>query len=152
MPHPDAEYTRQFCLCTNFASDGTCTRPGCQFSHTLLDTARLVALVGDTGGSSAAEEKTHVLVEYTRHSTLADDAGPEPAPWRMRLLAGGRATLCAAGLGADPGAGSVSVQPAYPVKGQAREAGAALDALERRVFGRSHPVRALLHPLTPTDN
>ncbi|GJE89630.1 hypothetical protein PsYK624_057340 [Phanerochaete sordida] len=135
---PDAKYTRQYCICRNFTTDGVCTRPSCQFSHTLLDTARIAALVGEFA-PCAADEKVHFLIEYTKYSAMLDDVDADEHKWRMRLLAGGRATLCEAGLGADAAGGSVSVQPTYPVKGQAREAGAAIDALERKVFGRSHP-------------
>ncbi|EKM61637.1 uncharacterized protein PHACADRAFT_248358 [Phanerochaete carnosa HHB-10118-sp] len=137
MP-PDAKYTRQYCICRNFATDGVCNRGACQYSHTLLDTARIAALVGELPPSSA-DEKVHFLVEYTKYSTILDGADPDEHKWRMRLLAGGRATLCEAGLGTDGLGGSVSVQPVYPVKGQGREAGVAIDALERRVFGRSYP-------------
>jgi hypothetical protein len=142
----DVEYTSKYSLCFNFASDGACTRAKCPYSHSLIDTARLVALVGDlssSSGSAPADEKTYFLLEYTKYSAIVDGADPDDTKWRMRLLGGGRATLCAGGLGTDVSARSVNVQPVYPVKGQAREAGAALDALERKVFGRSYPVMIL---------
>ena len=145
----DVEYSSKFMLCTHFASDGACTRIACPYSHSLIDTARVVTLVGDVSStpdttsfnSLNTNEKTYFLIEYTKYSTILDGAVPEDTQWRMRLLGGGRATLCTGGLGTDPGAGSVSVQPTYPVKGQAHEAGTALDALERKAFGRSIPVR-----------
>lgn len=145
MP-PDAEYTRKYCICRNFATDGVCTRQGCQYSHTLLDTARFAALVGELSPlslPSATDEKVYFLIEYTKYSAILDGADPDENKWRMRLLAGGRATLYEAGLGTDALGASVSVQPVYPIKGQGREAGVAIDALERRVFGRSYPVRVM---------
>lgn len=141
MP-PDAEYTRKYCVCMNLATDGVCTRAECLYSHTLLDTARIAALVGELpppNAASTTDEKTYFLIEYTKYSAILDGADPDEHKWRMRLLAGGRATLCEAGLGTDALGGSVSVQPAYPTKGQGREAAVAIDALERRVFGRSYP-------------
>ena len=143
MP-PDAEYTRKYCICRNFASDGVCTREGCQYSHTLLDIARVAALVGELPPlPNVSDEKVYFLIEYTKYSAILDGADPDEHRWRMRLLAGGRATLCEAGLGTDALGGSVSVQPVYPMKGQGRESGTAINALERRVFGRSCPVRIM---------
>lgn len=103
----------------------------------------MTALVGEISAlpqSPTAEEKVYFLIEYTKYSTISDGADPDETKWRMRLVCGGRATLRAGGLGTDAGVGSVSVQPVYPVKGLAREAGVALATLERRVFGRTYPV------------
>ena len=153
MPPSGSDYTQKYCICRHAAADGVCMRTCCQYNHTLLDPARIVALVGEPpsspAGSGAADEKEKVcfLIEYTKHSAILDGADPDELKWRMRLLAGGRATLCEAGLGADPLSGSVSVQPTYPKKGQGREAVATMDAVERRVFGRSYPV-SIAHPHT----
>ncbi|KIP03207.1 hypothetical protein PHLGIDRAFT_121802 [Phlebiopsis gigantea 11061_1 CR5-6] len=141
---PDVEYTRNFSICKSFVTDGMCTRQTCQFSHALLDIGRVSALVGDINTSSQTslgdgEEKVYFLVEYTKYSTVPDDADPDETKWRMKLVNGGRATLRTGGLGTDASVGSVSVQPTYPTKGQAREAVVAMTILERKVFGRTHP-------------
>ena len=142
---PDVKYTRTYGICMNFASGGACARKECIFSHTLLDTARVAALVGELPPLciSSADDKTYFLIEYTKYSAILDGVEPNEKPWRMRLLAGGRATLHEAGLGTDARGSSVSVQPVYPTKGQGRGAGEAIDALERRVFGRSYPVSTI---------
>lgn len=144
----DVEYTRKFSICKNFATEASCTRPICQYSHTLIDTARMVALVGEAQALpkpslGSTEEKVYFLIEYTKYSTVSDGVDPDETKWKMKLVGGGRATLCSQGLGTDPGAGSVSVQPSYPVKTQAREAGVALATLENRVFGCIYPVSTI---------
>lgn len=141
----NVEYTRKFSICRNIAADATCTFRDCLYSHTLIDTARVVALVGDVAAlppssAGSSDEKVYFLIEYTKYSTISDDADPDETKWRMKLVGGGRATLCSAGLGTDPSAGSVSVQPVYPLKGIAREGIVALATLEKRVFGRTYPV------------
>ena len=142
---PDVEYTRKFSICKNFVTDGACTRQACQFSHTLLDTGRVLTLVGDISALSQTalgdgEERVYFLVEYTKYSTISDDADPDETKWRMRLVNGGRATLRTNGLGTDASVGSVSLQPPYPTKGMAREAIVAMTIVERKVFGDTQPV------------
>ncbi|KAJ3558277.1 hypothetical protein NM688_g1013 [Phlebia brevispora] len=157
MPQ-DVEYTRKFALCRNFAAEGICSRPACAYSHTIIDSSRLHALVGETpvpsmfpgsprsGNGGSQTEKTYFLIEYTKHSADSEAANPDATNWRMRLIGGGRATLSIGGAGE-----TISVQPSYPVKGQGAKAGAALVALEGRVFGRSPQVSCLLfNPLLQT--
>lgn len=141
---------RKRSICRSFAATATCTRgASCPFNHALVDTTRILALVGDVSHlpppptspfatTGAPTEQTLFLVEYTKYSALTDSASGSvdapPTQWRMRLCGGGRATL-------NAGTESVSVYPAYPLKGQAAEAGAALGNLESRVFGRNAVVR-----------
>ena len=155
MP-PDPRYTRKYALCRTFAAEGACLRKSCLYSHTLVDTARIRALVGDIGSTPSGssfryggdqeqeKEKTYFQVEYTKHSASSDmdPVDAEASTWRMRLLAGGRATLAA--LGTSAPLDSISVQPTYPAKAQGSSAGIALGALESRVFGRSPEVSRLI--------
>ena len=143
----DVEYTRKYAVCRNVASTGSCVRAPCSYSHTLVDTARVVALVGDVPSSAIAHttepgnEKTLFLIECTKYAQpQADAADASPAVWRMRLGGGGGATLAVGAAGE-----TISVQPVYPVKGQGAEAAAALVALEGKVFGRSPQVSVAFH-------
>ena len=133
-------------LCRTFAANGSCPWQSCKFSHSLIDTARIIALVGDVSNASFASattlassdsvEQTFFVLEYTKYSLeLTTDS--EMALWRMRLLGGGRATVNSEG-------GTMSVQPQYPLKGQGKESGGALIALEGRVFGCIATVRLSL--------
>lgn len=144
----DPEYNRKWSLCRVFAANASCSHSPCKYSHSLIDTTRIVALVGEVtsasftspstslasspGSTNATQEQTFFIVEYTKYSAQIEGTGveAEATKWRMKLLGGGRATLAA-------GEESVSVYPVYPVKGQGKEAGVALDALESRIFGRS---------------
>ncbi len=135
---------RSDAICRNFAAGATCARPRCRYSHTLIDTSRFHALVGDIPTHSAESEKTYFLVECIKHSaTDSDTADADAIKWRMRLLGGGRATLAADGVGSE----TISVQPTYPLKGQGQEAGVALSILEGRVFGRSPLVRVCFNAI-----
>jgi len=144
--------TSKWSICLAFASSAFCGHKHCKYSHTLLDTARIIALVGDisqlslgppapslpssSNATTAHTEQTLFLIEYTKYSSQADSssgaADRAQITWRMRLSGGGRATMSA-------GAESVSVHPSYPVKGSGGEAGTALHMIENQVFGRSHP-------------
>ena len=152
MPQ-DVQYTRKYALCRAFAAEGACLRKNCVYSHSLVDISRIRALVGDVGSSSSSssafgsgsvpeKEKTYFQIEYTKYSASSDmdPADADASTWRMRLLAGGRATLATLGGGTSAPVDSISVQPTYPVKGQGATAGAALNGVESRVFGRSPQV------------
>ncbi len=142
MSHKDPEYARKWSICRTFAADATCFHgASCRFNHALVDTSRIVSLVGDiprlapstsTPAPAQAVEQTLFLIEYTKYSTQVDSlsgADPDATKWRMRLCGGGRATL-------NAGEESISVYPTYPLKGQGSEAAVALANLEGRVFGR----------------
>ena len=155
----DPDYARKWSQCRSFAATGTCPHSSCRYSHTLIDTARIVALVGDLTGTSctptsgsyttlAQAEQAFFLVEYTKYSLQSDTpltwrvgegTGAGTSPWRMRLIGGGRATLTSEDA-------SMSVQPSYPVKGQSQEAMLALIALENKVFGCNATVSGFFGP------
>lgn len=139
----DPDYTRKWSICRTFAASGACSWALCKYNHSLIDTTRIAALVGDVTNASfassstplpaaaATAEQTFFLLEYTKYSLQSDsslNADTGPTPWRMRLMGGGRAMLVSQG-------GTMSVQPAYPAKGQGQGAGVALVELEKRVFG-----------------
>ncbi|KAI0706159.1 hypothetical protein BC835DRAFT_10031 [Cytidiella melzeri] len=118
MSGANPQYTRRWSICRSFAANANCTRgASCKYNHSLIDTTRIVSLVGHvsqlsfsssyTSATTSAQpsEQTLFLIEYTKYSAQADlsssltDAGA--LWWRMRLCGGGRATL-------DAGAESVS--------------------------------------------
>ncbi|KAI0095125.1 hypothetical protein BDY19DRAFT_916391 [Irpex rosettiformis] len=142
MPAKDPEYTRKWSICRTFAANAACTRgASCKFNHNLVDTARIVSLVGDISQLSFATAATQsaptpeqilFLIEYTKYSSQTDSLGgasQDATKWRMKLCGGGRATL-------NADAESISLQPIYPLKGQGPEAAVALGNLESRAFGR----------------
>ena len=147
MPPQDPEYTRKWSICTKFAADASCARgASCKCNHSLVDTARIVSLVGDVSHLSIPASATAPLqqpeqiffvVEYTKHcsqtDSLAGAVDPDATKWRMRLCGGGRATL-------NTDTESISVQPTYPLKAHAPDPTVALRSLEGRVFGRCAPV------------
>ena len=145
MPPQDVSHSRKYALCLKYAFAGACVHSDCIYSHTLIDIARIYALVGDLSAtpSQSPPEKTYLTMEYTKYSipSSSEDSKSNVAKgaWRAKLLAGGRATL--APLGNEAAVlESISVQPVYPVKAEGAMAAVALHALEARVFGSSPKV------------
>ena len=115
-------------------------------SRSLTPTSSSSSSSAFQSGSVPEKEKTYFQIEYTKYSASSDmdPADAEASTWRMRLLAGGRATLATLGGGTSAPVDSISVQPTYPVKGQGATAGAALNGVENRVFGRSPQVSSAM--------
>lgn len=129
-PRPlDLDYAQRT-ICISFA-EGLCTRPDCRFSHTLVDPARLLRLVGDVRAESQRGAPRDRVCLSMAYGLSHDAAGT--AVWEVDLTDGGRATLAGDGW-------EVSTQPSYPLEANGTSLAKALNELEVKVFGRSAPV------------
>lgn len=140
MPPPsDRDYTRRT-ICHAFA-EGLCKRRNCPFSHTLIDPARLVRLVGDVTAASVNRathvERIYLELEYKSYCLPGFSSGT----WTITLRDGGRTAARGDGW-------SVELKPTYPVECSADFLLDALKDLEIRVYGRIVPVSSVLYRLS----
>ena len=128
-PHPN--YTRRT-ICIAFA-EGACTLPDCRFSHSMIDPARLLQLVGEVPTGSTTQTPTPDGIYLTLQYSIRDSRSLSGV-WRIKLSGGGRVNLNGPGWNID-------TQPAYPRETEAAVFGEALKNLELILFGHIVPVR-----------